>query len=60
MCTPAPVIPAVLHAEPVALRSSPAPVPMSLRQRLKQWIVGWKQSLIAELACLGQPREGFL
>lgn len=24
-----------------------------------QWLLGWKQTLIAELASLGSPREGF-
>lgn len=32
---------------------------LSIRKRLSQWLLGWKQTLIAELASLGSPKEGF-
>jgi hypothetical protein len=66
MCSPAPVL---LHdlehagtqSAPPAEQSAPiATESNSLRVKLRTWLAGWKQTLIAELASLGSPKEGFL
>jgi hypothetical protein len=66
MCSPAPVISQdlqLLHIEPQprAPRHRPAAFKLtSLQQELQHWLSGWKQTLIAEVAALGLPKEGFL
>lgn len=66
MCSPAPVISQDLQL----LRIEPQPRPfrrtaavvklISFQQELQRWLSGWKQALIAEVAALGLPKEGFL
>lgn len=65
MCSPAPV---VLHEAELTRRESELAVraptrkagrPNSLRHKLQNWLMGWKQTLIAELASLGSAKEGF-
>lgn len=60
MCSPAPV---VLHnLEGSGRQSLPRAKRESIRliTKLRRWLTGWKQTLIAELASLGSAREGFL
>ena len=65
MCSAAPVLselnrpslpPAAEPSQPLAttIQSNP------LRTKLQSWLAGWKQTVIAELASLGSPKEGFL
>jgi hypothetical protein len=66
MCSPAPVVlrgPDRLSLPPATKPSEPAQTVNhgnTVRTRLQSWLAGWKQTLIAELASLGSPREGFL
>lgn len=46
-------------SDSAALGVSAVPTPSSLRQRIGRWLVSWKQTLIAELASIGSPKEGF-
>ena len=60
MCSPAPV---VLHnLEGSSQQSVPhaGREPVGVITKLRRWLAGWKQTLIAELASLGSPREVFL
>ena len=66
MCSPAPVVLDALD-QPIltAASESSQEVPTvsksnSLGSRLQSWLAGWKQTLIAELASIGSPKEGFL
>lgn len=66
MCSPAPVVldglertglpPAIDYSQPVVAANQTS----TIRTRLQNWLAGWKQTLIAELASMGSPREGFL
>ena len=60
MCSPAPTIVSqeLLAAESRSKIEPPA-APASLRERLLVWMHGLKQTLIAELASLGLPKERF-
>jgi hypothetical protein len=66
MCSPAQVVlklPERSALKAVADVCQPAPVVKesnSPRAKLQNWLAGWKLTLIAELASLGSPREGFL
>ena len=65
MCSAAPVLceldrpslPSVAEpSQPVASANQSN----TLQVRLQSWLAGWKQTVIAELASLGSPKEGFL
>jgi hypothetical protein len=65
MCSPAPVLheperPSLPPAAPLAQPVLPASQSNTLRSKLQSWLAGWKQTVIAELASLGSPKEGFL
>ncbi|MCI0348699.1 MAG: hypothetical protein L0Z53_04675 [Acidobacteriales bacterium] len=65
MSAPAPVAIHELEAPETTigsteLKSSAGRQPDSLRRKLFKWLQGWKQTVIAELASLGSPKEGFL
>ena len=66
MCSPAPVVLHSLeHPSVQAAAESLRPVAAAkqsntLRKKLQNWLAAWKQTLIAELASLGSPKEGFL
>jgi hypothetical protein len=62
MCSPAPIIVSqdieLLGAE--SLRNiERLAVPASLHERLRDWMHGLKQTFIAEVVSLGQPKERF-
>jgi hypothetical protein len=60
MCSPSPVVPSQLPIFAIECPASAAPrKSASLRAKLSMWMLGWKQTVIAELACLGLPEEGF-
>jgi hypothetical protein len=62
MCSPATVVSSDVQVHPLSTKQPDAiavRAPLSLRDRLGRWLLGWKQTLIAELASLGSPKEGF-
>ena len=65
MCSPAPtIVPQDLEllaeSQPLAPQKiEPPAAPASLRQRLQDWLHGLKQTLMAEVASLGLPKERF-
>lgn len=62
MCSPATVVSPDAQVDVVSNHRpdvGAVRAPLSLQQRLRRWLLAWKQTLIAELASLGSPREGF-
>jgi hypothetical protein len=62
MCSPATVVSSDAEIRPVSRQQPNAGAvraPLSLREKFSRWLLGWKQALIAELASLGSPKEGF-
>ena len=66
MCSPAPVVlhsldhPGVQGVPESSRPDAAAKQSNTLRKKLQNWLAAWKQTLIAELASLGSPKEGFL
>ena len=62
MCSPATVVASDAQVRQVSTQQPSAGAvcaPLSLREKFSRWLLGWKQALIAELASLGSPKEGF-
>jgi hypothetical protein len=65
MCAPAVVASCEVEVRKASFEQPAAPSPapraarLSVLKRIKRWLSGWKQTLMAELAAMGSPKEGF-